>query len=98
MTWSLSIYGQVVSVGDCQALAGSPDVVNCATLHQLVWKIDSLNICPGHPDEQFVKMAASRGGNFHAVSGELSIPIDSTMVAVYCSLVQHIVSIAALLI
>ena len=78
MTWSFSIYGQVVSVGDCQVSAGSPDVINCATLHQLVWKIDSLNICPGHPDEQFVKMADSRGGNFHAVSGELSAYLDKS--------------------
>ena len=69
MTWSLSIYGQVVSSGDCEALAGSPDVVNCTTLYQLVWKIDSLNT-------QFVTMADSRGGNFHAVSGELSVYLD----------------------
>ena len=77
MTWSLSIYGQVVSSGDCEALAGSPDVVNCTTLYQLVWKIDLLNTCPGHP-EQFVTMAASRGGNFHAVSGELSAYLDKS--------------------
>ena len=78
MTWSLSIYGLAVSSGDCEALAGSPDVVNCTTLHQLVWKIDSLNICPGHPDEQFVTMAASRGGNFHAISGELFAYLDKS--------------------
>ena len=41
-------------------------------------KIDSLNICPGHPDEHFVRMAASREGNFYRASGELSAYLDKS--------------------
>jgi len=55
-------------------------VINCTTIYQLVCKIDPLNICSGHPDEQFVRMAASRGGSFHAVSGELSAYLDKSSI------------------
>jgi len=65
-----------VTCESCIALARSPDIVKSRALHQLVCKIDAFNICPGHSDEKFVKMATNRGGNFHANSGGVSAYLD----------------------
>lgn len=79
LSWSLSIYGQIVTSIHCSALAGSPDKVNCNELCDFLCKLDALTICPGHPDEHFVRMAATKGGNFFSPSGEKSAYLDSGM-------------------
>ena len=64
LSWSLSIYGQLVTSSQCSALVGSPDKVNCNELCDFLCKLNRLTICPGHPDEHFVRMAATKGDNF----------------------------------
>ena len=76
LSWSLSIYGQVVTSSQCSALAGSPNKINCHELHIFLCKLDALTICPGHPDVHFVTMAATKGGNFFSPSGEKSAYLD----------------------
>ena len=78
MSWSLSIYGQVVTSSQCSALAGSPNKINCHELHNFLCKLDALTICPGHPNVHFVTMAATKGGNFFSPSGEKSAYLDRT--------------------
>ena len=70
LSWSLSIYGQLVTTTQCSALAGSPDKVKCNVLCDFLCKLDTLTVCPGHPDEHFVRMAATKGGKFFSPTGE----------------------------
>ena len=77
LSWSLSIYGQPVS-SQCSALAESPDNFNCRELCNFLHKLDSLTICPGHPDKHFVKMVATKGGNILSPSGGVSAYLDTT--------------------
>ena len=61
LSWSLAIQGKVVQ---CPALAEHPERLTHRSLLHLLHKINSLKVCPGHPDKHFVQMAKAKGGVF----------------------------------
>ena len=60
LTWTFFVHGQKVDPESCCAIRmcnGSVDI------NQLVEKIDSLNICAGHPENRFFEISQARKGN-----------------------------------
>ena len=59
----------------CDSLS-IPDQINVQTLTTLLLEIEKLNVCPGHPDKQFVHMANEKKGRLLNSSAEIAAYID----------------------
>ena len=49
-----------------------------AVINQLVVRIDSLNVCAGHPEGRFSEVAKARKGKVMSVSGNLVALVDES--------------------
>lgn len=54
------VYGHPVSSTECVHLSDVPNQINRESLSELVPKLDSCRVCPGHLDSNYVDMAMSK--------------------------------------
>ena len=77
ITWTLFVHGHQVNPDSCGAIR----VCTCSghvDINQLVVRIDSLNVCAGHPDGRFLEITKVRKGKFMSVSGNLVALVDES--------------------
>jgi hypothetical protein len=55
-TWTLTVHGKLVSPRNCSYLSSIPEKLSVESLSALIVVVDRCSICPGHPDESFIKM------------------------------------------
>ena len=80
-TWKLFVHGQVVS-NSCKCIASVPACLHLCDLNALIAHLESLFVCPGHPDDRFVTMIKSKKGKeIKGCSGSLSAVLDD-----YCEI------------
>lgn len=77
MSWTLFVHGHKVDPDNCSAIracarSGHVDI------NQLVVRIDSLNVCAGHPEGRFSEVTKARKGKFRSVSGDLVAFVDDS--------------------
>ena len=73
----LFVHGHQVDPENCSAIractySGHVDI------NQLVVRIDSLNVCAGHPEGRFSEVTKARKGKFMSVSGNLVALVDES--------------------
>jgi len=44
----------------------------------LLTKLDSLNVCLGHPEQRFIEMLDNKNGKLYNSSGEVAAYVDNT--------------------
>ena len=71
LTWTVFMHGNRVQPTNRSPLSSIPMTIDSASLKRLIDIVDTASICPGHPDELFVKMAVSHKGKLVSVSGEV---------------------------
>jgi len=69
------IHGHELNTTTCDTLL-IPEQINTQTLTVLLLEIENLNVCPGHPDKQFVHMVNERNGRLLNSFGETAAYID----------------------
>ena len=75
-SWSLTVHGHEVKKDQCLAIRDVPDIISVRNLLQLLFKLDQLTICPGHPDPHFLTMANSRKGTFTSIYGDVTAYVN----------------------
>ena len=78
LTWSLKVNGQHVDPALCTSLASVPSVLNPGTLSEMLRIIETLQICTGQPDDDFVNLLQLRNGKIISPKGSTSAYIDNT--------------------
>ena len=73
MSWTLFVHGHKVDLQNCCAMRTTNGNLE---INQLVEKIDSLNICAGHPESRFSEITQARKGEFKSSSGSLVAFVD----------------------
>ena len=73
-TWMLAIREHTVAIDEVAALAHVPSMLRstCAIVHVLT-TLDSLMICAGNPEEQFVSYVLDHKGSIKSLSGVQSM-------------------------
>ena len=62
-SWVVVVHGKQVAVNRCHALKVFPVQMNSAdTLQRLLRAVDSLHVCAGHPEEEYVSLVEARKG------------------------------------
>jgi len=77
------IHSHELNTITCDTLS-IPEQIKAQTLTELLLEIEKLNVCPGHPDKQFVHVVNERNGRLLNSSGETAAYIDKEH-AVDCS-------------
>ena len=62
LTRSLFVHNHALTPNDCPLLTSIPKQLTPATVKSFVQLLDRLSVCPGHPDEKFVKFLQSKKG------------------------------------
>jgi len=66
LSWSAFVHGHDLKINDLSVQFSVPEKIDAHFLNAfLVW-LDECTVCPGHPDEHFMKMLKSRGGKVMA--------------------------------
>ena len=60
--WTLKVHGHQVDLSQCSVLSDYPMQLCKETLQSLLSLLDTCNICAGHPEPDFVRMAEARKG------------------------------------
>ena len=60
--WTLKVHGSRVNISQCSVLSDYPTQLDKETLQPLLSLLDTCNICAGHPEPDFVRMAEARKG------------------------------------
>ena len=71
-TWKVAVHGHEI---ESDVLCIPPNI-NESNLQTLLEKLEMLNICPGHPDKQFVEMVKSRNGHLLNSSGQVAAYLE----------------------
>lgn len=77
LRWSVQVHGKPVDSKCCALDSLANTVKTKHSLHRLVQLVDGLNICAGHPEQQFLDLADSRKGIFQSVKGSRVAFVDS---------------------
>ena len=56
LCWTLTVHGKSVNPSDCSHLYSIQEKLLVTSLANLLAVVDRCSICPGHPDESFIKM------------------------------------------
>ena len=78
MTWNLFVYGHEVTGDTCIALGSIPCKLQHDTLSQLLYKVEKLQICAGHPDTSFIGMIKSKKGKITSHDNKIVCFLDTT--------------------
>lgn len=77
LSWSVQVHGQLVERTKCSALMAIPETVNTKlAINKLLQLVDSLNVCAGHPEQQFVDFIKSHKAKIPAFNDEIFLSIS----------------------
>ena len=76
LDWFLSVHNHEVIPTSCHILSSIPKKLTPATLITLLHLLDSLNICAGQPDNNFVAMITAKKGVLKARDGSTVATLD----------------------
>ena len=77
LSWTLTVHGKLVNPSNCSCLSSIPEKLSVKSLSAFIVVINRCSICPGHPDENFIKMLENKKGKLMSKNkGEIS-SIDS---------------------
>ena len=60
LSWSLYLYNHKLTPAMCNVLHSFPMTLDSESLNNLICTVDSLKICPGQPDQNFVSMIKAK--------------------------------------
>ena len=103
LTWTLYVHGKKVNISLCPVLESVPVLLQPISSNSLLEKIDTLNVCIGNPEENFVQLCDASHhwlGNILSPDGSVAacqiifegVSFDSTVRSSKCSLVVNGVS------
>ena len=69
LSWTLTAHGKEVDPQMCSVSSGTPTTLTTATLQTLLSVLHKANICPGHPDQQFLSMLEAKKGKLLSRDG-----------------------------
>lgn len=73
LSWTLTVHGKLVNPSNCSHLSSIPAKLSAESLANLIAVVDRCSICPGHPDENFLKMLEDKKGKLMSKNqGEIS--------------------------
>ena len=73
--WIVHIHGKKIDKTKCAALHSLPNPTD--DVQSLLSLIDNLNVCPGHPDEEFVRMVECKKGSIKSHNGKVVAELDN---------------------
>ena len=56
LPWSTFVHGHHLNCSDLPAQYSVPEKIDACSLNLILARLDECTVCPGHPDEHFVKM------------------------------------------
>ena len=69
LSWSVQVHGKHINKTKCSAFQSFPNNINTKlAANALLAQVDGLNVCAGHPDQQFLDIADSRKGKFQSAN------------------------------
>ena len=68
--WTLTVYGRQVDPNQCSLLCDVPMQLTSETLQSMLLLLHECNVCAGHSDPDFVRMAEARKGKLLSQSGD----------------------------
>ena len=76
LRWSLFVHNHEVQYDSCSALASIPSQLTSQSFSRLLFMIDRLPVCAGHPDYNFVRMISAKKGVLRSHTGAASAILD----------------------
>ena len=76
MTWNVYVHGNKVLCRRNTPLSQFPDRLSAESLQSLISIVDSASVCPGNPDEKFIRMVKAKKGVVKSANGEKTAAID----------------------
>lgn len=70
LSWTLTVHGAQVDGESCDVLSAVPKKLSSTSLDSFLRLLNRCNICPGHPDPQFVQMVESKKGKLLTKDGK----------------------------
>ena len=94
LLWQLFVHGHKVDISTCTPLREFDGaVITVEKLNELVGKIFSMNVCAGHPEEQFVDICKCRKDQIKSHSGDVvAYRDDYYPVSLHCEMYSSTVS------
>ena len=83
-SWSLNVHGHKVSHSNRVSYI-VPDKLNQVSLNDLLSKLKSSTVCPGHPDEHLVEMASLKKGTLKSIGGKKVVAVIDRNAPVWCN-------------
>ena len=72
-TWTLTVHGKLINPIKCSCLSSISEKLSVESLSAIIVIVDRCSICPGHPDENFIKMLEDNKGKLLSKNqGEIS--------------------------
>ena len=69
LSWNIQVHGKPVDKTKCCALKSFPEIIKTKlVINGLLQLVDGLNVCAGHPEQQFLDLADSRKGKFQSAN------------------------------
>ena len=76
LSWKVCIYGHYLTAIDKTPLSAIPQLVDLASLENIMSILDQSVLCPGNPDQTFITMASARKGMFQSRNGNLKASVE----------------------
>ena len=70
LTWSLFVHNRQVDE-NCAALSSVPKCLDVTSLSRLLSLLETMPVCPGHPDTHFLEMVDAKKGKLRGQSGNV---------------------------
>ena len=82
LSWSLFVHNHLLDAKKCSALKSFLYITTPETITELFTKIDSLSVCTGQTDLNFVEMVLSKKGKIIAPNGKVVAYVDNCITKV----------------
>ena len=76
MTWNVYVHGNKVLCRRNTLLSQFSDRLSAESLQSLISIVDSASVCPGNPDEKFIRMVKAKNGVVKSANGEKKAAVD----------------------
>lgn len=73
---SWKVFVHTIEVSKCEALSSIPQLLDDASLAELINIVEQLNVCAGHPEAKFIDFVSKRKGKLLNRSGAVAATID----------------------
>ena len=77
LTRKVNVFNYEISK-DTPPLSSFPEIVDENQVAMLLLQLDSLNVCSGHPEQNFIELLNDRMGKLYRASGEVAAYVDNS--------------------